>query len=206
MEYDKYIAALEKHDVDVVVFDLGGVLVEVDPPTAVAADDCYLPEMEIINNLCAEVPEVIGFETGNVSAEEFGEAVVAKFELPLTVADFLSRYKDLIRRAVPTMQELVRDISDRYSVCCLSNTNPLHWTKVGEITNYCEFFDQVFLSYELGLVKPDIRIFRRMLQELEVAPEKVMFFDDKAENVEAARQSGFCAMLVTSIAEATLPG
>ena len=205
MSYEYYLKAVEKYDVEVVVFDLGGVLVEVAPPTALAADDCYLPDAEGITKICAEIPEVKGFETGDTSAEEFARAVIDNFDLPLTVTEFLGRYKELIRREIPMMKRLVEEIAGRYRLCCLSNTNPLHWARVCEMTNYGELFDNLFLSYELGVVKPDSRIFRRVLNELDVSPEKVMFFDDKEENVEAARHLGFCGVVVNPAADTAMP-
>ena len=48
----------------------------------------------------------------------------------------------------------------------------------------------IFTSYELGLLKPDIKIFQVVLQKLNVKPQEVIFIDDKSANVEAAKLIG----------------
>jgi FMN phosphatase YigB (HAD superfamily) len=55
-------------------------------------------------------------------------------------------------------------------------------------------FDVVVISAEVGLVKPDPRIFERTLQELGVSAEEAVFLDDMQENVEAARFVGMHAI------------
>jgi len=50
--------------------------------------------------------------------------------------------------------------------------------------------DKIFVSYELGLLKPDKAIYQSVLAKLNVKPEEVIFIDDKRENVEAAKSLG----------------
>lgn len=83
-----------------------------------------------------------------------------------------------------------------YRTAILSNTNWIHWehsvkeffTVEGrEVTDY---FDDIFLSCDLGLVKPDDRIYDIMLEHLGVKGEDVFFIDDSARNCEAASRHG----------------
>lgn len=201
MEPAEYLEEVNRCGAEYVVFDLGGVLLEVDPPTAIAGygeAEVQLPSMEEVEERCRQVPEVRGFETGEVSAREFGEAVVETFGLPWSVPYFLDRYKSLIRGVVPAMERLLQELTAReYRLACLSNTNPLHWQWVEDNTPLSNYFHRIFLSFEMGVVKPEPRIFQQVLEALGVAAEKVLFFDDKAENIRAARDAGMRAQIVS---------
>lgn len=71
-------------------------------------------------------------------------------------------------------------------VCLLSNALPnLSTTAQGLVSD-----DKIFVSYELGLLKPDVEIYRQVLKKLNARPEEVVFIDDKLKNVEAAKSIG----------------
>ena len=63
-------------------------------------------------------------------------------------------------------------------------------------------FDYHFLSYQLGLVKPDRALFDRVAELLPVGPERVLFLDDNLINVEGATDAGFTARHVRGVDEA----
>ena len=68
-------------------------------------------------------------------------------------------------------------------VCLLSNALPnLFDTAKGLAAD-----DKIFVSYELGLLKPDVEIYKQILKLLKAKPEEVIFIDDKLKNVEAAK-------------------
>lgn len=68
-------------------------------------------------------------------------------------------------------------------VCLLSNALPnLFDTAKGLAAD-----DKIFVSYELGLLKPDVEIYKQILKLLKARPEEVIFIDDKLKNVEAAK-------------------
>ncbi len=80
----------------------------------------------------------------------------------------------------------------------LSNTCKAHW-------NYClpryrtlAFFDVFALSFEIGAMKPDVRTYQAAAELAGVAPEHIFFTDDREENVQAALQVGFQAVLFAS--------
>ena len=65
-------------------------------------------------------------------------------------------------------------------------------------------FDKLFLSYEIGLIKPDDEIFRYVIKEIGDNPNNMCFFDDKLENVNSAKRNGMNAIQTTgdTLAEA----
>jgi putative hydrolase of the HAD superfamily len=76
---------------------------------------------------------------------------------------------------------------------------PVFWNVMG-LKNYG---DKIFCSGDLGVAKPSPAFYSRVADELGVAPESILFFDDSMTNVEAARQSGWQAFLYTDV-ETTL--
>jgi HAD superfamily hydrolase (TIGR01509 family) len=86
-------------------------------------------------------------------------------------------------------------------VAFLSNMNRCQWEAHYEDLPLTGGFDYRFLSYELGLVKPDPRIFAAVATRLPVEPARVLFLDDNAVNVEAGTAAGFVARHVRGIDE-----
>ncbi len=87
-----------------------------------------------------------------------------------------------------------------YKTAILSNTNWMHWNKsvkdffgIDGLTVE-DYFDHVFLSCDLGMVKPDHRIYEHVIETTGVKAEDIVFFDDSARNCEGARQCGIKAI------------
>lgn len=71
-------------------------------------------------------------------------------------------------------------------ICLLSNALPNLFDTAGSLTAK----NRIFVSYELGLLKPDVEIYKLVLEKLTAKPEEVIFVDDKLKNVEAAKSIG----------------
>lgn len=102
----------------------------------------------------------------------------------------------------PSAIRLLDACSSRYNTALLSNTRKEwfeHLDHKYELTNHA---DRAFLSYQLGLKKPDPRIYRHMISEIGASPANIFFLDDREENVAAARQEGLRAAVFTSTEEA----
>jgi FMN phosphatase YigB (HAD superfamily) len=85
---------------------------------------------------------------------------------------------------------------------CLSNTNSMHWSHQTSQWPMLGLFDFRFLSFELGLVKPDVAIFDAVSDRISVARDHILYFDDVALNADAARSFGFRSEHVRGIDEA----
>ncbi|HEX2674360.1 MAG TPA: HAD-IA family hydrolase, partial [Polyangiaceae bacterium] len=91
------------------------------------------------------------------------------------------------------MRELVADLSARYRLVLLSNIDGYYWPVVSNSQPELEHFAVKFLSFELGLAKPDAEIFRRVCERCQTRPEQCYFVDDTRANVDAAVALGFKA-------------
>ena len=183
-----------------IVFDLGGVLVDLDFKAA-------------INGLqkagFANVKEQLQsfdregifqkFELGEMTAEEFRTAIRENSTVTLTDEEIDALWNAMLLEIPREKLELILDLRGKYMVYLLSNTNSIHWDYVCKNAfNYRgfrvkDYFEETFLSYEMHLAKPDKAIFEKVLQDANLLPEETLFIDDSEANCKAAEEVGIHA-------------
>jgi putative hydrolase of the HAD superfamily len=185
--------------VRLVCFDLGGVLVRIarDWP-----DACRRAGVQIaIDPAAWERHRALSLR---YEAGEFDEAGYLR-ELPACLPGVPTEH---VRRVFdawllglyPGAAELLRDLKRRgLKTACLSNTNDRHWrTVMREDPQYRPLaeLDYCLASHELGVMKPAERIYRLAERRMGYGGGQILFFDDKAENVHAARAAGWRAEVI----------
>ncbi len=184
--------------IDFVLFDLGGVLIDpggVGPLrelSGLASED----EVWVRWLSCRWVRS---FEAGRCAAGEFAAGLVEDWGLDLTPDAFLEEFARWPGLPYPGALDFVAEVRSRLPVGYLSNTNAVQWLANYEATPVTEAFAHRFLSFELGMVKPDREIFDAVAARLPVPRGQVLFLDDNAVNVEAATQAGFKARHVRRV-------
>ena len=187
--------------VDLVLFDLGGVLIEV-PGVHVMLELTGIASEEELWRRWLACRWVRSFESGGCSAAEFAAGVVADWQLKLSPAAFLEGFQAWPAGPLPGAAELVTQTRASVATGCFSNTNALHWRDHIARWPLTGLFDHRFLSFELGLVKPDTAAFAQVAERLKVPAERVLFIDDNAVNVAGAAAAGFQAARAAGVAEA----
>lgn len=187
--------------VDLVLFDLGGVLIEVAGVRAMLELTGMASEEELWRRwlTCRWVRR---FESGGCSETEFAAGVVADWQLDLSAAAFLQAFREWPTQPLPGAVELVAQTRASVATGCFSNTNALHWHDQVAGWPLAGLFDLRFLSFELGILKPDVAAFAHVAGLLEVPAERVLFLDDNAVNVEGALAAGFQATRAAGVDEA----
>lgn len=187
--------------VDVVLFDLGGVLFEVGGVAPMRELSGIDSDEELWARwlTCRWVQRL---EAGQCTDDEFAAGVVADWELPVSSAEFLATFAAWESHPYPGALELVTQVGKTAGIGCLSNTNAYQWDANFADMPLIEAFEYRFLSFELGLVKPDRAIFESVATSLSVTPERVLFLDDNAVNAESASSFGFHARHVRGVDEA----
>jgi HAD superfamily hydrolase (TIGR01509 family) len=178
-----------------VIFDFGGVLVRMidDRPRKKLAGQLGVPLSrldELVFFSSSAQKASIGAITVDMHWEAVGTALGIK---PEDMPAFLEQYwsADDVNWE---LLDFIRDLRPRYKVGLLSNA----WDNLRQTMhtrwNIDGLFDQMIISAEVGLVKPDSRIFHLVVDKLEVQPDEAVFVDDMLVNVEAARQQGMPAI------------
>jgi glucose-1-phosphatase len=188
--------------VEFVLFDLGGVLIELGDLTRLQEIGDVVGN-EVVWHEWLASPWVRRFETGQCSAGEFAIGVLSEWDLDIAPERFLEIFRDWPIGPYPGTAELLAEIQEAVPIGCLSNTNSMHWTHQASLWPELAIFDYRFLSFELGLAKPDPEIFQAVTDRLPFSPAQVLFLDDVSVNVHAARDHGFRSACVRSTGEVT---
>jgi glucose-1-phosphatase len=187
--------------IDAVVFDLGGVLADfggVESMRELAGIDSD----EEVWRRWLQCRWVRSFERGGCSAEDFAAGVVADWGLPVTPTLFLEQFSSWVVAPMAGAAELLRAVKVTRPIACLSNTNVLHWDGCASRWEIAGLFDYEFLSFRIGLVKPDPEVFDLVARTVDAAPARLVFLDDNDINVASARTLGMQAFRVSGVHEA----
>ena len=158
--------------IDFVLFDLGGVLIELGGVSSLQ-----------------EMATVVGNEE------------VSEWALDLPPERFLEIFRDWPIGPYPGTAEVLAEVKRSVPIGCLSNTNTMHWEHQTALWPILDMFDFRFLSFELGLAKPDEAIFHAVADRLPFGRDRILYFDDVDVNSEAARSFGFQSKQVRGIDE-----
>ena len=190
--------AVEEHmtrmGIKAVLFDLGGVLIQLGGITKMM-DWSGWDHEEFWRRWLAS-PSVRRFESGKITAEEFGSALVEEFYLPVQAAEFLALFATWPQGVYPGAEELLSHTGALYPLGCLSNTNSLHWNYLTERTNLLGYFDYLFPSHHTGFLKPDRSSYTNAAEKMGLQPEQILFLDDNQINIEGATEAGLMSHLV----------
>lgn len=176
----------------IILFDLGGVLVDLaDPVTSIGLS----MSGEEFWTIWLSSPLVQQFETGRLTASEF----VSLFGAELGFHDTDEFDRALRSWHLPLFagaEQALQTLTESGTVALLSNTNEIHWQHVESQTNIFTRFSKVFLSYETGNAKPNPAAFHDVVRHFDCAPNDIVFFDDNVGNVAAAKAEGLRAVRV----------
>lgn len=180
------------------LFDLGGVVMNIRRENCVRAFEAL--GMADADNLLGEYEQAgvfAGVENGSLSAADFRDEIrriigrdIADDEIDAAFCKFLTGIPEDRLKAL-------EDLHGRFGMYVVSNTNPIMWnseiarqfSKLGHDINY--YFDGTVTSFEARAMKPDVRIFEKVVADFGIKPDETLFFDDSRANCEAAEKLGF---------------
>ena len=187
-----------KNDFDVLLFDLGGVLIDFAGFDELSRLLPGTPDRAEVRARWIESESVQCFERGGMTPLEFARGVIGELELAFSPDDFIASFVGWARGPYPGARSLLSRLHPTHRLACLSNSNELHTPLHRRSMEL--LMDRYYFSDELGHVKPDREIFEHVIRDLNVPPRRIAFFDDTPVNVEAARSVGISAHEVDGIA------
>lgn len=185
-----------------VIFDFGGVLVNLDFDAALAAFErlgLNHPREHI--DPYRQSGFFLSLEEGAITAGEFCDKFNAMCGTHASYGEIGDAWRAFIVGVEPYKLAALTELRRRYRVLLLSNTNPfvMEWARSGQFSPegkpVTEYIDKLYLSYEMRMTKPSPEIFRALAQEEGLNPSEALFVDDGEKNVEAARHLGFRTLL-----------
>lgn len=180
-----------------IVLDLGGVLFYLDRDEALRRFEALgVPDVEKMLDPYLQSGYFLQVEDGRMTEPEFRAALSASAGRTLTYDEIAHAYFGFLREVDAYKFDFIDEELKDYRVFILSNTNPY-------VMDFCEsdrflpsgrhlssFCERKFASCEMGMVKPDRRIFEYMLREGQMVPEETLFLDDGPANVAMAAEFG----------------
>lgn len=189
------------------IFDLGGVLLDIDPDATLdALRELGVGERFLTDGLNLRNDMLSGLECGFVSPEDMYAAFAGSMgvECSRMVCERIkSAWCAMLGDVAVEKLRCLRCLRARgYRVFLLSNTNAVHWGIIEEKLKAVEgrplvdYFDGVYLSFEMNVCKPDVAIFKKLLACEGLEAADCAFFDDSRDNCAAAVSLGIASYVM----------
>lgn len=190
-----------------ILFDMGGVIFDQNTEEAFRRFKAIGVDTDYYMGAYGQRDFFLDLEAGRIDADEFcrrlHQATGRNLSWQETQRCWLGFCDGVRTERLATLEKLRRD----FHLCLLSNTNPFVMTfmrseafsEAGRpITDY---FDSLFLSYEMKACKPDPKIFQKSLEADGMKAEECLFVDDSRKNTDAAKALGFQVLTVETNAD-----
>jgi FMN phosphatase YigB (HAD superfamily) len=182
--------------IDTIFFDLGNVLFAFDYEhfhrSAHGGKQTDANAEKRLNHLAIEL------ECGRLREADFLHQLLKLYPSLGTTEYALACWSDiftLIETTIACVRQLQH--SGRFHLGVISNTNEPHIRHLRKLSDVLDCFDSLTLSHEIGVMKPDAAIYHAALKQANANPTSSLFFDDRADNVAAAKELGIQAIQVT---------
>ena len=147
-------------------------------------------------------PVFPAYEKGQATTKEFLEALRSGLGTSVSLDQLRCAYQALILCEIEGVPQLLRQLGCEYPLYALSNNNPLLWSSIHRASPALELFERIFLSQEIGLLKPDPRIFHYLLEQIGCEAVETVLVDDNPACIRGADALGLHTVHFTSAAHA----
>ena len=185
---------------DTIIFDLGGVILDIDPERTRKAF-LKLVSKEHVDAVFAN-KILVEFEKGKITHAEFRNGIEKITSVFIDESVFNRAFTAMLIGYMPKRVERIQLLRKTHKLFLLSNTNEIHYSFFSNMLekeysiSFDDLFQQVYLSHKMGMIKPDLEIYKRVLIEQKLNPEKTLFIEDTRENAEAAKKVGIETLVI----------
>ena len=195
---------MKQNPIEVIFFDLGRVLVDFDLhriaerlslassgrarlDSKTLFERVFGPEQGLSND----------FNAGRISPETFYFRIAEEFDLSLPFDSFARIWAEIFteNREVTRM---IEELAGHFRLFLLSNTDPIHFKYIVKTFPVLRLFESWILSYEVGVCKPDEKIYQTALSYAGVSAGRAVYIDDVEEYIRAAEKLGIRGIHFTS--------
>src|SRR3989344_2845851 len=181
-----------------IIFDNNGVLTTSDEEVTYKKVSEFLRiSIEEFKNLLKKY--VRDLDCGKITQNEFYSFILKEGGLDFSLEEFRKVHLGCYV-SKPEVQSLAANLNKRYKTFLMSNFGDVFW-QMYDAWGLGRLFrkENVFVSSDIGMAKPDKEIFLYVLYKLNVLPQKVIFIDDNSNNINSAREIGFNAIYFTDL-------
>ena len=184
-----------------IIFDMGGVLVDLDMDACRNAFkyDLGFDEIEQILDPCHQKGIIGDLEEGRVSGDEFRDYVIAGSRPGVTREDVDQAFYKILVGIAPYKIDMLRKLSEKYDIYMLSNNNEVAIKRSREMFEEAGFsmnsdFKKCYLSYQMKMLKPSEGFYKAVMSDIGLPASEMVFVDDSQRNVDAAVAAGLPAI------------
>lgn len=181
-----------------IIFDLGGVLLDIDYKKTTAAFEAIgYRDFEKMFSQYKLSPMFEDLETGKIPEDEFLENLIRLSTLSVTRKAVLDAWNAMLLEFRTESLVNLTELSGKYELYLLSNTNSIHISAFRKIftrdtgkPTLDDYFRKAWYSHEIGLRKPYREVYEFVLREGNMEPGETFFIDDTTSNIEMANEIG----------------
>jgi len=196
-----------KSEIEAVIFDFGGVVMDIDITKSVEAfSKLNIPNIKYEDIIAENKLFFRELELGLISPSEFIKKLYEEFAIDERIheADLWTAWNALLQPYDAERIELIRNVKKHFKTYLLSNTNFPHRETFRRMfteqfaDDLERLFDQCFYSDRLHLRKPDPEIFQVITQKIGIHPSNILFIDDNEKNTRQASETGWKTHLIVN--------
>jgi putative hydrolase of the HAD superfamily len=185
--------------ISTIIFDLGGVILDLDQGKTLRAFARKGLDLEDVNEAS---PIFNDFETGKITAPDFRQGIKSLFKGNITDTEIDEAWNAMLLDTYEERFRIIEGLRKQFRIYLLSNTNSIHIDFVRDYLNkhfslerWDNLFDKQYLSYEIGLRKPNKNIYEYVLNDIQKQPQECLFIDDSFANIKGAESAGIQTLL-----------
>jgi glucose-1-phosphatase len=184
--------------IDSVIFDLGGVILNIDYQLPVKAfQRLGLTDFNLRFSQTNQQNLFNDYETGIIGSDVFVDAIRELLPPSTSTAQIIDAWNSILLDLPEQRLLLLEKTAENHRIFLLSNTNELHIQSFHkylqhsfQIENLGKLFEKVYYSFQIGLRKPSQAVFNFVLSDAGIDPTKTLFIDDSIQHILAARECG----------------
>ena len=135
-----------------------------------------------------------------MNKSEFISRLSEEYSIQATDEQIINAWNAMLLGLYPDTISFIHEISQYLPIALLSNINEIHHDHVrDECKPLFEYFEHLFLSYEMNLKKPDPEIFHYVISKTGYSPDEILFLDDTPVNCRIAQSLGINAKLINPL-------
>lgn len=188
-----------------IIFDLGGVILNIDYHRTIRAFEAL--GMRDFNSTYSQLHQsdlFDAFERGEVSVDAFRDALRPQLNAGVTNDEIDTSWNAMLLDLPSERLTLLQSLQAQKRIFLLSNTNRIHVEAFERDIDSLQgpraltsCFEQTYYSCDVGMRKPEERIFRMVVESHGLSPNETLFIDDSPQHIEGAKKAGLNAYHLT---------
>ncbi len=181
-----------------IIFDLGGVIINIDYQLTIDAfKKLGIENFERLYSQATQTKLFNRFETGKITPAQFRSEIKKLLSIRISNSQIDNCWRAMLLDFPQERLLFLEKLKKKYRLFLLSNTNQIHISEVSQILKrknqfkiWNRIFEKKYFSHEIGMRKPDKEIYEFVLKENNLKAPETLFIDDSEQNIFGAKKAG----------------